>query len=364
MPFFKFSNIRIAGIASAVPTNVVELASFFPVFSEKRVNKFINMTGINQFRRATKHQTVSDFGFVASEKLIESMNISRNEIGAVVFGSHSPDYRRPATSCILQKRLRLSTNCAALDINLGCSSFVYGVNAICSLMSNSDINKAILVVGETISKIISQKDPSVAMLFGDAGSAILFEKTEDLHEISGLLRTDGNQYKTIIAPAGGFRNLDTSQETSVWSDGVERTLYNINMNGTVVFEFSITEIPLAVMDFFKLTNTSIDSYDCFVFHQANKFIHNQIARKTKIPIEQMPLSIDRYGNTSGASIPLTLCDYYGNTHGKMIHTFMCGFGVGFSWGIVNADICTDYILPIIETDEVFSEGIINSPDQL
>ena len=365
MPFSCFSNIRIAGIASSVPKTVVKIDGFKPLFGEEVVDKFKKMTGISEYRKTNKEQTASDLGFSAAKALFKNKGIDPNSIGALIFVSHSPDYRRPATACVLHKRLGLKKDCFAFDISLGCSASVYGIVATCSLMQNSDIGRALLVVAESITKMIHPQDRSLAMLFGDAGSAILLEKTEYPSEIKGLLRTDGSNYKAVIAPAGGFRNMDASTESMRWPDGNTRTLYNTYMNGADVFSFTISDIPQTVIDFMSKTDTSVVDYDCFAFHQANQFIHKQISKKLKIPFEKMPLSLDRFGNTSGPSVPLTLCDSYGEEkHANSLKVMMCGFGVGLSWGVVSALLDTREIFPVIETDSFFEEGLINSPDQL
>lgn len=278
MPYFRFNNIKIAGISSAVPTQVINVDSFIPLFGEEAISKFKKMTGVNEYRKTLDNQTSSDLGYVAANKLLEDKNIDRNTIGALLFISHSPDYRRPATACVLHKRLCMSKECAAFDISLGCSAFVYGLQIICSLMQNSNIDRALLITAETVSKMVYPKDRSTAMLFGDAGSAILIEKQEGSGTIQGLLRSDGNGYRAIIAPAGGFRNMHASNEVMMWPDGNERTLYNINMNGTDVFSFTISDVPLAIQDFFIHTSTTADDYDCFALHQANKLILKQLSK--------------------------------------------------------------------------------------
>ena len=364
MPYFNFKNIKISAIASAVPCEVVKVDSFKPRFGDEAVDKFTAMTGVKQFRRTKEHQTASDLGYVAAEEIIKRKNIDRSEIGALVFIAHSTDYRRPATACVLHKRLGLSKECAAYDVSLGCSAFVYGVQIICSMMQCSDISRALLIVGETLTKMVNENDRSTAMLFGDGASAILFEKTEENSEISALVRSDGNGYKAIIAPAGGFRNLNASDKPIIWADGNERTLYNTNMNGTDVFAFTISDVPKAIKDFLKRTNTGIDDYDCFAFHQANRLIHKQLSKKLKINMDKMPLCLDKYGNTSAPAIPLLLSDKYGNTEGLTLNTMMCGFGVGLSWGVASARINTDDIYPVIETDDYFAEGVINGPEDM
>lgn len=360
MAFFHYNNIHIAGVASAVPTQIVKVECFAERFGKETVERFSKMTGVKEFRKTLEHQTASDLGFAAAEHLLQVKQIKRDEIGALVFIAHSVDYRRPATACVLHKRLGLSKECAAFDIGLGCSATVYGLQAAGSMMANSDITKALLITGESLTKMVNPDDKSVAMLFGDGASAILLEKKEDC-PVDILLRTDGNGYNAIIAPAGGYRNMDAPRKDEVWPDGNVRNLYNTYMNGTDVFSFTISEVPVAIRDFIKKTGVGVDEYDCFAFHQANQFISKQLAKKFKIPMEKMPLCLDRYGNTSAPAATMALCDRYGKIEDEVIKTMFCCFGVGLSWGVASATINTDDILPIIETDEIFDEGIINEP---
>ena len=363
MPLFSFENLNITAVASAVPSQIKNVESFKPIFGDETVERFMAMTGIRQFRKTAEHQTASDLGFAAAQEILTRRDIDRNTVGALVFIAHSTDYRRPATACVLHKRLGLSKECVAFDVSLGCSAFVYGLQIVCSLMACSNIERTLLIVGETLTKMTYPKDKSVTMLFGDAGGAILVER-ENGASIKGLLRTDGTGYRAIIAPAGGFRNMDAPRQPMIWDDGNERTLYNTFMNGTDVFNFTISDVPKAVKDFWTLTQTDVDSYDCFAMHQANYYIHKQLAKKLKIPLEKMPVCLDRFGNTSAPAIPLTLSDSFGNVTGRKIRTLMCGFGVGLSWGVASAEIDTDCIYPVIESDEIFTEGIINSPSDM
>jgi len=360
MPLFKFNNIKISGMACAVPKNIVRPESFKDVFGEEEVEKFMRMTGIRETRRTSKYQTASDLGYTAAAELIKHKNIDKNDIDALVFATTSPDYRRPATAFVLQKRLGLSTETAVFDVGLGCSSFVYGVQIVASLMNSSDIDKAILIVGDTAAKTTNPKDRASIMLVGEASTAVLLEKTDEPAQINALLRSDGNGYRYLIVPGGGYRNLDASHEVSICADGNERSLHNSFMQGTSVFTFTISDVPKALKDFFARTSTSSEDYDCFTFHQANLYILKQIAKKVKIPFEKMLLTLPKYGNTSGASQVLNLCDAFGNVNDKKLNTLFCGFGVGLSWGIFSAVINTADILPVIEDDTVFEEGIINS----
>jgi len=364
MSYFQFKNIRISAVAGAVPKNKITVDSFKAEYGDEMVEKFKESTGIKEFRRSLKYQTASDFGCKAAEVILEKKAIDRKEIGALVFVAHSTDYRRPATACVLHKRLGLGKDCAAFDVNLGCSAFIYGLQIASSLMSSSDMKYALLVVGETMTKITYPGDKAVSMLFGDGGGAVLLEKTEKAQdEIKAILKSDGTGYKAIIAPAGGFRNMDASHEVFIWRDGNERTLYNTIMKGDDVFAFTISDVPRTIKEFLGKTNTEANDYDCLAFHQANQFISKQLARKLKVEPNKMPLCLDRYGNTSAAAIPLTICDAYGNDNsGKDIKFLMSGFGVGLSWGVGSATINSSDIYPVVETDEYFEEGVINSPE--
>lgn len=363
MAFFQYKNIKISCVAAAVPTQVVTGEDFYDQFGVDSVKKFQESTGVKQFRKTKEHQTASDLCYAAAENIFNTKGVNRDEIGALVFIAHSTDYRRPATACVLHKRLGLGKDCVAFDVSLGCSAFVYGLNVICSMMQNSDISKALLLCGETLTKMTNPKDKSVAMLFGDGGGAVLLEKTEEDSTIAGILKTDGTGYKAIIAPAGGFRNLNATTEEMVWPDGNIRTLYNTTMQGEDVFAFTISAVPRTVKEFFAKTETTVDDYDCFAFHQANQFISQMLCKKLKVAQEKMPLCLDRFGNPSAPAIPLVMSDAYGESNDdKKLNFLMCGFGVGLSWGVCAAMVNLKDILPIIETDEVFDEGIINSPE--
>lgn len=363
MPFFQFKNIKISGVACAVPTQIVKVANFAERFGSETVRKFSETTGVQEFRKTKDYQTASDLCYVAAKNIIDTKNIEPNDIGAVIFIAHSTDYRRPATACVLHKRLGLSKECVAFDVSLGCSAFVYGINVVCSLMNSSDINKALLLCGESLTKMTNPDDKSVAMLFGDGGSAILLEKTNDDSEIKGIVKTDGNGYKAIIAPAGGFRNINATNETFTWPDGNKRTLYNTIMQGDDVFSFTISDVPRTIKEFFQKTETSVDSYDCLAFHQANQFICKMLCKKLHADPAKMPICIDRFGNTSAPAVPIVICDTYGNnSEDKVLDFLMCGFGVGLSWGVCSARINISDIFPITETDEIFEEGIINCPN--
>jgi 3-oxoacyl-[acyl-carrier-protein] synthase-3 len=352
-----FKKIAFRGIACAVPNEKKAANYWYNIFGQEAVDKFVKMTGVERVCQSIEEQTASDLAFIAAQALLKHKNIDPKSIGALIFISQSPDYRMPSTSCVLQYRLDLPKDCICFDVNLGCSGYVNGINIVASLMNTSNINRALLLVGDTSSKGISSEDKSSAMLFGDAGAATLLEKdVNSENEIMFHLRTDGSRFKTIIKPAGAYRNRNASRERVVWNvDGNVRSDYETYMNGTDVFTFTISEVPKLIKEVMTNENTIVDDYDCFVMHQANLYILKQIAKKIKIPNTKMPVSMDRFGNTSVTSIPLTLADKYGGEVQK-IKALMCEFGVGLSWGVVSTEINTSDILPVIHTNDYFKEG--------
>ena len=204
------------------------------------------------------------------------------------------------------------------------------------------------------------------MLFGEAGAVMLLEKTDDPTDvINALIRSDGSGYRYMIIPGGGYRNLHASDEVVMCEDGNPRTLMNSFIQGTSVFTFTVFDVPRLIKDFWTQTETAPEDYDCFAFHQANLYILKQIAKKTKLDFERMPITLDRYGNTSGASAIVSLCDRYGNdTDNKTIKVMACGFGIGISLGATSFDINIKDILPIYEDDAIYEDGLITDPNQL
>lgn len=366
MAFFEYKNIRVAGIACAVPSNEVKTESYKPIFGDEEVEKFMEMTGVRASRRTSEHQTCSDLGFRAASELLSKKKIDPNEIGALIFASHSPDYRRPSTAFVLQHRLGIPKEAVCYDISLGCSSLVVGMQTIASIMACGDVKKALLFVGDTAGKSVFPNDRSSAMLFGEAGAVMLFEKSDDeADSMKALVRSDGSGYKYMIVPGGGYRNLHASEEVVMCEDGNPRTLMNSFIQGTSVFTFTIFDVPRLIKDFFSKSETTPESYDCFAFHQANLYILKQIAKKTKIDFEKMPITLDRYGNTSGASAIVSLCDKYGSVDtSQKIKVMACGFGIGISLGATSFEINVNDILPIYEDDQVFTDGLITNPNQL
>ena len=357
MAYLYSRGIGIAGIACAVPDQRVTVEGFAPLFGAETTEKFTAGTGIKAMYKALPDQTAGDLAYAAAQELFRRLPVDKTKIGALLFVTQSPDYRRPATACVLQHRLDLPMDCAAMDIGLGCSGFVYGLQTAMSMMERSDMTYCLLLLGETASKLVHPRDKSIAMMYGDAGAAILLERREGA-ESTTLLRSDGSRFKNIILPAGGFRDMNPPRETFLCNDGIERSLYDIYMEGTSVFSFSISDVPAAVKDYLAHTGTRTEDYDLFLFHQANQFIIQQLVRKFKLPREKVPISLGEYGNTGGISIPLTLCAACEGETSGVKRVLMTGFGIGLSWGVTSAVIDTARVFPVVKTREWYEEGKI------
>lgn len=360
MAFFDFSGIEITAICAAVPKEEVRVVDLN--FDRSQLEKLQKITGVETVRRTTPDQTAADLGFVAANTLIEGTGVARESIGALVFLSHSSDYRRPASACVLQHRLSLDVDCAAYDINLGCSGFPYGIVQVASLFANSDIEHAILITAETMTKLAAAGDRSTAPLFGDAAVATLVSRSKNESSLKALLRTDGSGFRSVVVPAGGFRNRFASRQEKTWPDGNTRSLHDLFMNGPEVLEFTLTQVPDLVRDFLQHTDSTIEDFDAVALHQANLLILRQLARKVDFPVEKIPLSLRQFGNTSSASIPLSLCNDF-NRFGNLrpVNVLMCGFGVGLSLGVASATLAPNIFHQIVQTSEVFEPGMLLEP---
>lgn len=345
-----FNGVKITGMACAVPTGKESIFNFADFFGEENIKKFIATTGVREWRNVNDYQTNSDLCYVAAEKIIAHKEYNKASFDGLVFVTQSPDYARPATAHVLHKRLGFSKDCMVFDINLGCSGFVYGVNIVASMIKSGALKRVLLCCGEAKNCLCPKDDKASSMLFGDAGSAMIMESGDDC--IKTLLKADGEGYRAILTP--GVNSRIRVDLNNVDYDKIKAT-----MDGSAIFEFSIIQVPRSFKEFFKVFGGTIDDYDYCVFHQANLFMLEHIRKKIKLKSERMPVSIDRYGNTSSASIPITIADCMNNEKctGKK-HLVTSGFGIGLSWGIADFHLDAEDVLPIIETDDYFKEAYL------
>lgn len=349
-------NIAIRGILCAVPDNCVENSAFAEQFGDG-IEQFSKMTGVSSRHVALPEQTASDLAFVSAEKLLTRLDWERDSVDGIIFVSQTPDYLLPATACVLHHRLGLGKNCLAFDMNLGCSGFVYGLFVAGSLCRKDRVTRVLLCGGDTSTKPVSTRDKSAAMLFGDSGFAVALEYDESASAWNYLFKTDGSGFKNIIIPAGAFRHPVGNVELREFGEGIFRNDYNLYMNGLNVFNFTISEVPAAIKQLMNQAGKTPETIDLLVLHQANLFILKNIAKLTKFTMDKVPVTIDRYGNTSVTSIPLTLCDALAaKTDNRLQKLLLAGFGVGLSWGVISLELDPTVCMPIVYTNEYYNDG--------
>lgn len=328
-------NVDIAGVVCAVPSNVRSNTDFQVEFSNDEIESVSRMTGVRSRRIADDNTCASDLCAISAERLMKDLGWEKGSIDALVFVSQTPDYVLPPTACVLQDRLALSQKCLAFDINLGCSGYVYGLWLTSSLVASESVSRALLLVGDTCSKFVSPADRATALLFGDAGSATALAYGPGKSKMVYVLGTDGGGAADLIIPAGGFRkpsSMDTLKRLPR-SDGVLRSEEDLYMDGGEIFNFTIRIVPTMIRDVLTTAEEDISSVDFFLFHQANEFIIKHLAKKLKVPPEKVPMSLREFGNTSCASIPLTLVsEVRTRARTESLSVLMAGFGVGYSWG--------------------------------
>ena len=322
----RFSDIRVAGIATAIPdahVSAYETASRLNLDWEE-ADKIVKMTGVSERRVADADTWISDLVHEAAEGLISELGWARESINALVFVSQTNDYDAPATACGLQHRLGLSKECAAFDVGLGCSGYVYGLWLCSSLIASRSANRVLLLVGDTSSKVCAPDDRSTVFLFGDAGSATALEYSKGAPSMSFVLGTDGSGREPLMFRHSGYRGR---------AEGPDRSTPTLYMDGGEVFAFTIREVPRLLEETLELAGWTKERIHAFVPHQANRFMLQHLAKKSKIPEEKVILSLDEYGNTSSASIPLALSHRLRERlASSATNLLIAGFGIGWSWG--------------------------------
>ena len=349
MAFLHFSHVRIAGISAAVPRNIINnLTDVEDISNDYSAEEYVKTTGVIE-RPISDTLCTSDLCYEAAEKLIENLNWDKKDIQAIVFVSQTADYFLPATSCILQERLGLSTECYATDCSLGCSGWVYGLSQVLGLISTGEIKKALLLAGDAKGHTFGRKDP----LFGHAGTATAVEYSEGAPDIQFHFGTDGSGYDAIITPEGGCRNPITQDSfKEVIIDGKTYNGLTTRMNGMDVFSFGITTAPKSVKKLAEHFGFDYLQSDYFVFHQANMKMNDMITKKLKLPLEKVPSCMAHYGNTSSASIPLTIVTQLKDKLSGTKKFICCGFGVGLSWGTVAFETDNIVVPEVVRVNEL------------
>ncbi|MDP4280662.1 MAG: ketoacyl-ACP synthase III [Bacteroidota bacterium] len=349
MALFSIPRIHISGIAACVPVHEEKNADYRWI-SRKEREQLIKTVGVVSKRIASKGTTTSDLCVAAAEKLIPQLGWAREDIQLIVFVSQARDYLIPATAGIIQDRLGLPKTTLAIDINLGCSGYIYGLSVIGSLMNTTGIRKGLLMAGDIGHVNASYRDKSSYPLFGDAGTVTALGLNENASEMYFNLQGDGSGYRAIMIPDGGFRNLinRSSFDYKKYDNGIYRHRLHVALDGIEVFNFSLREVVPNIKALLKNTNKELSSFDYVVFHQANRLINETLRKMLKLEPEKVPYSIQKYGNTSSASIPLTMVSELSEKLNKQkLSLLLSAFGIGLSWGSV-----------ILETSNVVCPEII------
>ena len=310
------------------------LAGLYPGWTAQKI---FDKTGIRERRVVAPNEFASDLAVAATEKLFARTGLDRSRVDLLLYCTQSPDYFLPTTACLIQERLGLPTTTAALDFNLGCSAFPYGLAMARGLIETGVGSTGLLVMAETYSRFINPKDKSVRTLFGDAASATLITAVERDGPTLGpfVLGTDGSGGENLIVRRGGIREpLGTEPLPEITDDsGNTRTDANLYMNGPAIFEFTIRRIPVVIAELFRRAEVTMDDVRWVILHQANEYMLRYLQKKVAIPDEKFAVHFAHCGNTVSSTIPIVvqhLVDEHMVDRDDLIMTV--GFGVGYSWG--------------------------------
>lgn len=355
MPKCSFSKVKISGVVTCVPPTEKCIDDEIELFggNAKQIARLKKTIGLDRRRVVEAGVTAADLCRQAAQRLLTQSSLRAEAVDALIFVTQTPDYLQPCNAAVLHGQLGMRKDCAALDVNLGCSGYVYGLWLAHMMVSAGGCERVLLLAGDTISLLAHPKDRAVAPIFGDGGSATLIERSESARSSWFSLETDGKGFDKLIVPAGGQR-CPSSTETQVEAedaDGNIRTPENLFMDGAEIFNFSIQVEPQAVRELVDYAGLGIESVDHFVFHQANRYILSNIAKRLKIDPVKVPMqTVELYGNQSSASIPCAICGELSGqlTEGAAKRLLVSGFGVGLSWASAILEVGTLTTCEIIE----------------
>lgn len=343
------TDVRMVGLSAAVPKNREdnqELSSL----SDKAKQEIIAQVGIRFRHVAPSSITASDLCERAANQLLLDLDWNAQDVELLVFVSQTPDHLVPGSATQLQSKLGLSQSAMVIDVNQGCAGYVYGMSIISGLMKVYGLKKALLLVGDTITKMVSRQDNSIWPIFSDAGSATAFELDEVAPEMNFKLGSKGEDFKAIHIADGGFRSPTThdSLVAENIAEGIVRQKNQLSMNGQAVFTFGLSTVAKSISEMLAEQQRTADSFDYLVLHQANQLLNNSIVRKAGFKPEQAPSSLRDFGNTSCATVPVTLVSQLRKQlQNNRISLLLSGFGVGLSWASVtletNRIVCSEMI---------------------
>lgn len=350
MAFLSIGNTRIAGVSAAVPKNVEKVCDL-PIFSAEEAAKFSASTGVVS-RHISDKLLSSDLCVAAAEKMIADVGWEKSSIDALVVVTQTPDYHRPSNGPLLQDRLGLSKDCAALCISFGCSGWVYGMSTAAGLI-NSGCKRVLLCCGEGV-QAYNKNDKSTYPLFGSVGTCTALEYDESAAPIEFHLGSDGSGWQAINVSDGGYRNPpnEDSAKLEEFEGGIKRTRLNVALNGMDVFSFGISRPPKSIKALSEHFNRPLDGIDYLLLHQANMFLNAKVAKKVGVPEEKVPHNIEEFGNSSSATLPLLMVTCLkSELETKPLKCVGCAFGVGLSWGSVYLETAMPKVSELVLVEE-------------
>lgn len=350
MAYWNIKNVALRGVTGTVPNNPVKSADF-DFFSKEDAETFDNTVGIKNRYIASDDICTSDLCLDAAERLIDGLGWEKASIDILVFASVTGDYKTPPTSGILQDRLGLPTSTFVVDLPMGCCGTLYAINVAGNLISAGTVKRALLLIGDTATRMGSPKDKSRVPLFGDAGMAIALEYDESAEDIVIEMNTFGSGYQALMTPHGGYRHPITKEESFEYEDfgnGIIRAPKDALINGMDVFSFAITKPPVSIKKMLEEQHLDKDSdVDFFLIHQANKLIVDRIVKKLKLPVEKVPYDLQEFGNLGGASIPMLMTYNLAEELSSKPLTLLCSaFGLGLTWGTMILKTNGVKVLPV------------------
>jgi 3-oxoacyl-[acyl-carrier-protein] synthase-3 len=326
---------HIRAIEYYLPPKVFSNRDYFELFPELESNKNLMKIGIEERRIVGEGVTASDMAVEAAEQLFASSGIDKSEVDYILFCAQEFDHYTPTTACLIQERLGLPVQCGAIDYNLGCSGFVYGVQLAKGLIEATGVKNVLLLTSSCLTRTFNEKDRSSRFLFGDGACATLIGSRADDWGINQFVfGTDGSGGGRIIVKDGGARNpiQDNSFEDELDEYGNTTSRGQFYMNGTAVFVFGMRTVPKMIAELIEKTGIAFDDIDVFVFHQANEFMMETIRKKVGIPEEKFIVSMSHCGNTVSSSIPIALHEAMKQGRAKAgDKVLLAAFGVGLSW---------------------------------
>ena len=330
-------NAFIRGVTSCVPARRFDNLTETSLFEPEEVDKVVRMAGVKTRHLADDSVCSSDLCLAAAKDLIGALGWESDSVDALILVTQSPDYLLPSTSCLLHKELGLPDSCAAFDLGLGCSGYPYGLWLAAMMLQSRGFKRVLLLHGETPTRFSDQSDRSVALLFGDAGSATALESAKEgaLGQWWFSLHTDGSGWNDLIIEGGGFRERFPQ----------DRRKHFVSMNGANVFNFTIKRVPLLIEKTLAAAGLAREAVDYFIFHQSNRFIMRHLAKKAGLPEGKIPLTIEDFGSAGGPSIPLTITR--GNLSrpvDRALKLLLLGYGVGLSWASALIDLPPEAVL--------------------